>query len=179
MVLLSLTMKTRIFILYLVAIIIGSWGIHQLFEYKPKSNIQIANIIGVDSAEIISFYYSEDWNIKDYDIVESYILSKKTIKRFQEKSSLVLYDESYESSWGKINWCKTPIDLTKWNSIYEMAIIPYRENSMHNKWIKEIQKFLNTPDNFYSFYYKKNGSAIALFILSTNEDKLYCLYYKI
>ena len=72
-------MKTRIFILYLVAIIIGSWGIHQLFEYKPKSNIQIANIIGVDSAEIISFYYSEDWNIKDYDIVESYILSKKTI----------------------------------------------------------------------------------------------------
>ena len=41
------------------------------------------------------------------------IASEKTIKRFQEKSSLVLYDESYESSWGKINWCKTPIDLVK------------------------------------------------------------------
>ena len=172
-------MKKKLFILYLVTIIIGSLGVLELFKYKPKSNIQIANIMGIDSAEIISFNYSEDWNVKDYDIIESYILSDKTIKKFQEKSSLVLYEDSYELLWEKINWCNTPIDLKKWNSIYDMAIIPYRKNSKHNKWIKEIQKSLNTPNNFYSFYYKKNGSAIALFILNINENKLYCLYYKI
>ena len=52
--------------------------------YPPQSEKEIAQILGLDTADILSFYYAESWTHKDYDIVEVYQLSEATINDFIE-----------------------------------------------------------------------------------------------
>lgn len=52
------------------------------FSYHSKTDIEIAQILGVNKVEIESFDYSESWNIQDYDVVEKYELSNSTVQRF-------------------------------------------------------------------------------------------------
>lgn len=180
MVLLNFIMsKIRIVCSLFVLIFLG-WNIYNFFEYKPKKETEIANILGISSASIVSFDYYEDWNLKDYDVVEVYVLSDATINEFITNSSLILSDKSHEPHlWEKINWCNTPIDLTKWDYIYEMVFMSSRANTKSNKWIEEIKHILNTSNNFYSFYYKNDGATISFFTLSIKEKKMYCLYFKL
>lgn len=74
------------------------------FSYHSKTDIEIAQILGVNKVEIESFDYSESWNIQDYDVVEKYELSNSTVQRFLTSSSFVLFDDEYEVDsllWGK------------------------------------------------------------------------------
>jgi hypothetical protein len=142
--------------------------------------MDIANILGIDTVKIDSFDYSESWNIKDYDVVEVYKLSDATINTFVTSSSFILCDKHHESNlWEKCDWSKTPIALPKWCEVYDMAITPLREDSKHNKLMKEIQKTLKDPENYYSLYLKKTKGAVALFVLNPGSKYLYCVYVKI
>lgn len=159
---------------------IFSCSFYNFFKYNPRKDTEIANILGIDSVAIVDFDYHEDWNFKDYDIIEVYLLSDVTINKFIMNSSLVLSDRYHESHlWEKINWCITPIDFAKWNNIYDMIFLPNRENPKYNKWLEEIRQTLKTPDNFYSFYYKDDGASVSFYTLNSKNKKLFCLFFKL
>lgn len=89
------------------------------FSYASKTDVEIAQILGVTKAEIESFDYSESWNLQDYDIVEKYKLSNNTIQHFLMNSSFILYDNEYETDsllWGKV------IGLKIWLIVLNLAL---------------------------------------------------------
>lgn len=148
--------------------------------YPPQSEKEIAQILGLDTADILSFYYAESWTHKDYDIVEVYQLSEATINDFIENSTFILYDESYEKkAWGKTDWQRTPINMPDWDVIYSTAITPRRQHSKHNEWMLQVQRTLEELGNFCSFYYREGLSSVAIYVLDINGHKLYCVYFKV
>lgn len=162
------------------ALMLGGWIVYDLFKYQPRAIEDVAEILGIDSVEIISVDFLESWNIQDYDVVEVYQLSDVTINTFLMNSSPILYDKYYESQlWEKSNWRKTPIALPQWDEIYNAFINVVRENNKHNELIQDILKILKEPGSFYSFYLKKNRAAVTFFVLDIKNRCLYCLYVKI
>lgn len=164
-----------------VSILLGI-GWHLLFSYQSKSDIEIANILGISEAEIESFDYSDSWNLQDYDVVEKYKLSDNTIHRFLSSSSFVLYDKEYELDslvWEKTNWSKTPIDSMIYELPYEMVFNVTRDNPQRNKWILEARESLNSLGGYYSFYYKRKGNAIEFLVLDIRKRILYIIALKI
>lgn len=153
---------------------------HYFFSYHSKTDIEIAQILGVNKVEIESFDYSESWNIQDYDVVEKYELSNSTVQRFLTSSSFVIFDDEYEVDsllWGKKNWTKK-VDSTKFETYYKMAFLK-REDFQRSKWILEANKSLGTQDGYHSFYYKKSGNAVAFFVFDVKNRTLYIIYLKL
>lgn len=172
-------MRKKFYVIVFI-LILGGWIVYDLFKYQPRAIEDVAEILGVDSVEIISIDYLGSWNIQDYDVVEVYQLSDVTINTFLMNSSFILYNKYYESQlWEKSNWCKTPIALPQWNEVYGAFIDVVREDNKHNELIQEILEILKEPENFYSFYLKKNRAAVTLFVLNIKNRCLYCLYVKI
>ena len=163
----------------LLLLIIGGVVYICLFDYPQKTEDMISKILGIDDAELISFDYVDNGNFKDNDAIELYELSNNTIHKFLTTSSFILYDEYYESSpiWKKINWNKSPIDLSKWNDIYISVFGTLRTNKKQNEWINDMNKLLDSSNAYYSLYYKNKMDSFVLFLLDIKECKLYCTYF--
>jgi hypothetical protein len=180
MVFISNNMRYKVIYTILSLSLLGIiWNI--FFSYASKTDVEIAQILGVTKAEIESFDYSESWNLQDYDIVEKYKLSNNTIQRFLMNSSFILYDSEYETDsllWGKSNWTQNLVDSTQFSTFYEIAF-GKREDSLRNKWISEACESLKSQNGFCSFYYKKLGNAVAFYVLDIKKKTLYVIYLKV
>ncbi len=169
--------KNTIIIILLILVSIISYLF--LFRYPSKTDKEIALILGLKEVEVLSFDYEEDWNHKDYDIVEIYKLSDSTILKFIKESSKILQEPSYENrSWTKLDWNKTPINLHEWNELYDMTIELKRVDKKHDEWIHKVKKAINNYGNYYSLYHDE-GNPIALYVVDVVDNYLYCIYVKI
>lgn len=168
--------KNIIIVLFILASIVGYLF---LFNYTSKTDEEIALILGLKEVEVLSFDYEEDWDHKDYDIIEIYKLSDSTILKFIKESSGILRESSYENrSWTKLDWNKTPINQHKWNELYDMAIGMVRLDEKHNEWILKAKESINNYGNYFSLYHDE-GNPIALYVLDVSDNYLYCIYLKI
>ena len=154
-----------------------------LFDYHPKSDEEVARLLGISKAEIESFDYSDSWGLQDYDIVGKYQLSDATIRRFLTSSTSILFDKEYEadsSAWEKANWHKAPLDATTHVDIYKEVFDVGRGNLQRDKWISEAGQCLRSTNGYYSFYYhKKRENAFACYVLEIREKTLYIVYLKV
>lgn len=169
--------KNTIIIILLILVSIISYLF--LFRYPSKTDKEIALILGLKEVEVLSFDYEEDWNHKDYDIIEIYKLSDSTILKFIKESSKILHETSYEKrSWTKLDWNKTPIDLHEWYELYDMTLEVGRLDEKHNEWILKAKKSINNYGNYFSLYHDE-GNPIALYVLDVVDNYLYCIYIKV
>ena len=152
--------------------------IYILFFYDTqhrKGNYEVARILGLSKVTVLSSDYSYDpFVIRDYDIIEVYQLSCNSIHDFVSCSSFELYDEYYKDVFIlKSNWHKTPINFEKCSEMLDMAF-GQRQNEKRNKWIAEMYQILVSDYGYYAFYYSE--SEVALYVLNTNNGKLYIMY---
>ena len=165
----------------LVVVFIAVW--HYLFRYPSKKSSEISLILGIDNAKVESFEYSDELAIKDYDTVEKYRLSSKTISSFLTSSSLILYDGEYEKKdttlWKKMNWTKGPMDTIKDYDMYELIFNSKREEEKRDRWIQESKEILLSSYGYYSFYKKKTDNYFKLFVLDIKCNILYIITLKL
>ncbi len=167
---------TKKITILLSTIIISGLIYYTFFYYNEKNNKEIALILGIEEASIISVDYSYDpIALCDYDIMEVYYLSSSTISRFVTNSSFKLYDEPYENpEWLKENWHTSPIDKIAWKEICDSAFAIRANSKKRTLWSSEIVKLLSSDNAYFAFY--STDGAIAFYVLDLINRKLYITY---
>ena len=162
-------------IILLLILISGSVIYYACFYYHGKSEEEIAQILGITEASILSVDYSYDpFTLHDYDVIEVYHLSRSTIHSFIFTSSFKLYDKPYDSVWLKENWHICPMDTIEWRNECEIAFSIRFDSNKRNQWSSEMFQLLNSNYAYFALY--SATGAVAFYILDPIKQQLYIAY---
>jgi hypothetical protein len=136
----------------------------------------LSNILGVKSVDIESFSSKDEFGgFGEGYTLEKYKLSKVTIDDFESIQSKRLPVK--DGGWQRYGWSRTPID-SSFKVVIFMPLSYYDGNKKLEAVLHQVKKSLESPNVYYSFYYKPdklNPQGVQLFILDVKSKELYAI----
>ena len=109
--------------------------------------------------------------------LEVYVLSRKAIQSFVNKSNRILPKKKDPKKWHKYDWNTYPVD-SSYNEVFTMGLNYSNGDLKLERYLLGIKKTLSTPNIYCAFYYKpdeRNPQDIELYILDIKTGKLYLI----
>ena len=149
-----------------------------LISCNSNKENELSFILDVKNVEIeLSKETSDFGGFGEGYSLEVYVLSRKAIQSFVNKSNRILPKKKDPEKWHKYDWNTYPVD-SSYNEVFTMGLNYSNGDLKLEKYLIGIKKTLLTPNIYCAFYYKpdeRNPQDIELYILDIKTGKLYLI----